>query len=781
MAEKSEFWPEHPLLPRPRWEVVEAAARRRGVTPAEIVEQARALAMKTVADEDRDPLTFGWEPPIWKVADALLDMPFCEGAFLKHVQERFGWDWATWKLRMRERLGFPHPIRFLCIMGGNRSGKSEYSAKRLSQLGHYLDDQRIYAFHMSGQRSVAEQQVLYHKYLPPEWRAQKIKSQDVYISYTKQNGFTNSSFINPKGNPFFFRNYTDERDTALQGIEPTGVGPDELAPVDWVEYMTIRLSNRNGIGILTFTPVRGLTPTVKLFCHQAQVARDIPAFMLPKDGGAADPARALGLSAWEYEELWRAVRDSVGGKKVIPRAVQCRPEDVCAWLEEGEEEVEGGGGRVEGGDGTTKHAEGTKGATERATVHRPFGFGKSMLEPEAGRVFERVPRVLRSVNPDYGVIHFVNDNPWGNPKDVMRKAQSQGRGTVRVLVYGLAEADFSPQFPKFSEKVHVLPDEAIPRVGTNYCLIDPASDRNFFMTWARATEDADYFYREWPGNYWIPDIGVPEPWAIPSGRKEGKNDGDRGRGAFSFGFGLLRYKFEMARLERWDDFLRWLHDCDFNGDEAERAAAVRSGALYPDNDDLREWDERSGGEEPIHARIIDSRAANAFRVERERPVTLLTELEDIGVSCELAPGEGVREGVKLIAGAMDYKGAEEREGEREIDHEGHEEHEEGNKKGGYLNAPRFRIARSMVNTIFAIQTWMNADPDNKSATKDPLDNVRYYYQKGCAVVSAGQYAPRGGFYYGRGGGRGVNTTGGGRRARRLPRPVRAGRRVIFEA
>ena len=75
---------------------------------------------QVIADEKIDPLRKGWEPPIWKICDALLS-----------------WDWLDqeWCERVRLALGFTRIVDILLINGGNRAGKSEYAAKRTMGLG----------------------------------------------------------------------------------------------------------------------------------------------------------------------------------------------------------------------------------------------------------------------------------------------------------------------------------------------------------------------------------------------------------------------------------------------------------------------------------------------------------------------------------------------------------------------------------------------------------------------------------------------------------------------
>ena len=101
-------------------------------------------------------------------------------------------------------------------------------------------------------------------------------------------------------------------------------------------------------------------------------------------------------------------------------------------------------------------------------------------------------------------------------------------------------------------------------------------------------------YREWPGSFEIPGIGVPDPWAKRSSRKGGVNDGDPDLGQRSFGFSFLRYKFEIARLEGWEDFVRW--------ERSGSGTEMDGGWLYPDEDDLMMWNEGNGSRERVAAR-----------------------------------------------------------------------------------------------------------------------------------------------------------------------------------
>jgi hypothetical protein len=241
------------------------------------------------------------------------------------------------------------------------------------------------------------------------------------------------------------------------------------------------------------------------------------------------------------------------------------------------------------------------------------------------------------------------------------------------------------------------------------------------MTWFRRKGKKVWLYREWPGKYAIPGVGIPGPWAIPSGKRDGLNDGDPGEGQKpSFGFGNARYKFEIARLEGWADFVLWREDRD------EKA--------YPKEEELEAWDERMGALEIITSRFMDSRAASAPRTENDRPVTLQTLFDELQVFFFLTPGADIADGVAKINSALDY--------------------EEG------VSGPNFFVSADCENSIYALENWMNADGQH-GACKDPVDLIRYFFMAECEDVGPNDYQGRGGVAYG--------TPGPGSRARRGPR------------
>jgi len=268
--------------------------------------------------------------------------------------------------------------------------------------------------------------------------------------------------------------------------------------------------------------------------------------------------------------------------------------------------------------------------------------------------------------------------------------------------YGHTTAGKARRFPLFDRKVHLIDDAAIPAAGTNYLFIDPAG-RNFFMTWLRCTLSKVYLYREWPGDYDIPGVGVPGPWALPHGKYA---DGQRGPGQESFGFGLADYKAEIARLEGWKDYKP-------RPDDKQAVDWVK--AMFAEN----------GSREVVLRRFLDSRYASQPHIENDRPVTMLVNFAEIGMFFETTPGDEIDEGVQALNDWLRY---------------------DPTKPIDALNSPRLMIAKSCRNTIFAFETW-TGEQGNKGATKDPIDNPRYAALQGISYVPANAYETEGGGSY----------------------------------
>lgn len=573
--------------------------------------------------ERENPLLYGWEPPIWRVCDALLGLDWA-------IPKRYGEDYGE---RMRRALGFEKPVSVLLINGGNRAGKSEYMAKRAMQCLLKYPGTTTWAFHTDGDMSKQYQQPLFWRYMPIEYRGKAIMSQTTYIAYKLKTGFSDHSFILPNLSQCDFRNYAQEKQkieggelgTTEAGARCLGFVADELIPEDWVDTLLLRLVTRAAVGIIGFTPVNGYTGTVKQFVDGSTPVVDSVAYLLPKDGAEPDE--------------------------------QCLVREDCdRWTD-----------------------------------------GNFDLMPTGRRHFERVPRVLRCVDRRKAVVYFhSSDNPYGNPKEVMLSLLAKDTRFKRERFYGVANKLMAGQFPLFNRNVHVVAPDRVPKDGTLYHICDPCDGRNFFMLWIRACADGRaYVEWEWPNAVdEVPGHGVLGEWSLPTGDTR-LLDGRRGPAQNSLGWGLLQYKQEIARIERWEEY-------------SPDATA----------DDVRDWDQyRSASRRwPVFTRYLDARYGNTNSLEADGVRTLFEEFDDIGLTFHETSAEkknSISEGVQMVNAALYYDASK--------------------PVVTSINCPRLFVSANCTNLIFAMQTWTGQD-GGKGAAKDPIDCLRYFFLKKCEHV-----------------------------------------------
>ena len=629
-----------PYLLEPTADQIKAVAVSRGIPEHEAFAMLHARRNEIIRNEANDPLRHQWEPSIWWVCDCLLGVPWIK----KEEADA-----------LRKVLGFENRVRMLLILGGNRAGKSVYMLRTLARLqwddgmAKAWNGVRTWSFHQTHQQSVEYHHAVLYNFLPPELRVKQITS-GVNISYGQKDGFTRDKYVLPNKSEHSFRNYSQDRRDAIEGGEPNAVAADELIPGDWVETLDMRLATRDGFGLIGFTPVDGYSPTVRLFCDGAKVVKQNTAWLLPKDNLPPLEHKALGVSENEYQELLKASEE-----RRKPEVVSCRPEDCRRWLDTG-------------------------------------------LDPETeqGRVFENVPRVLRCAHDGWGVVFFhSNDNPFGNPLVVLNKIKGRTTGYRRERFYGVAEKAVSGKFPLFSEKVHVV--ESVPESGTNYLFVDPSSARPFFMLWIRATPEGDYVYREWPSAEPIPGLGALGAWAEPSGNIT-DYDGKKGPAQKNIGWGFLRYKEEIARLEGWKSYL--------------------SG--QPKDMTYEDWmigmSDTGPSKDNVHERYMDARFGNVRGFEDGGMKTLLESFDDVNLNFfETTSSDGsdsVDTGCNMINDKLFYN----------VD-----------EPVSFLNKPKLFIHSSCKNLIFAMQVYTGLD-GVRGACKDPVDCLRYYYKKNCQYI-----------------------------------------------
>lgn len=195
---------------------------------------------RVIANMKRDPLRFGYEPPIW--------------AEIRWAVANFG---------------------EVLVLGGNRGGKSEVGGKLTNEVIRDREKANVACLHNSAASSVNQQQNRVYTYLPPELRdvGKGGRGDNITnIQYTKANGFTNEKFITPTEDLCMFFNYKQDPGV-LEGYELDWAWGDELITLAFIEALRFRLLDRSGTLFLTFTPVRGYTQVVASFLAGARVLK----------------------------------------------------------------------------------------------------------------------------------------------------------------------------------------------------------------------------------------------------------------------------------------------------------------------------------------------------------------------------------------------------------------------------------------------------------------------------------------------------------------------------
>ena len=680
-----------------------------GVTPAKAAAWARAHGRnvreglrvlgaaleRESARRREDPFAFGYEPPIWYVASALLAGSPVSPGMAARVRERTGLGWEAFAERMRLACGFEAPVRELLIMGANRSGKTDWASKRLvRRLAAGRDEQLVVGAQTRETSRSTQQDRVWH-YLPRDLRARNGERGNVfYLNHKDQTGFTFNKITLDDHSNLRFVTYEQDVNAIMEGPAFDEGWLDEEFGKRWLDALRFRLSSKRGTLIATFTPVSGYTPVVADFLEGMTVTRRTTAYLLPRDGGPPLPHAQLGLT----EAEWEAVKAGEPGG-----APESRPEDCFAWLED---------------DG-------------------PFA------EPEnvaPGRVFETVPRVARKRDGSAAILWFLGrDNPYGAPGRVIEVAAGNVRAeeAIRRRVYGLATQTRGGRF-RFDKARHVRPDAEVPELLARTMVTDPAPERNWFALWMGVDAAGDvWVYREWPGDYEIPGQGVPGDWAVVSDRRGGVNDGDRGPAQEKFGFGLEKYKAEWARLEGWADAAQWAASGSLEvwrfgnleeprslepglspsatvwpfGAHARRAVPARANPLslqasklpaaFPESAEIRAWEAAHGTREPLRRRVIDSRAGSQSKIGFGGDRTLLELCQELCADFVPASGRRIGAGEELINALLDPA------------------------PGGR----RLFVAASCKNTIFALGHLTGAD-GQKGACKEPIDCLRYGLESG---------------------------------------------------
>ncbi|MBQ2630669.1 MAG: hypothetical protein IJG13_13425 [Kiritimatiellae bacterium] len=636
------------LTQPPTAEQIAAFAAQKGVAADKAAALLAEMRERQIALRRDKPYAYGSDPPIWFVAKALMRNPVWSERERQMIRRRLGHCWTAEMFadRMRRKLGFEHPVTKLLIMGSNRSGKTDFAAKLTVQT-MMLGDKKCCSGAQTHHTQKENQMARVWHYMPAELKARNVatkKAKDAVenISYTDKNGFAGSRVTLANKSQLNFITY-EMTTNSLEGVEYDLAWPDEEYGIGHYNLLTTRITSRSGMFLGTFTPLNGYTAPIAAFLNGATTTRWHVAWLRPRDGGEKMPWKELNLTEEEYEKLkaWR--REGQIGDCGVPES---RPEDCFEWLFE-------------------------------------QGDGRDPAKVPQGRAFDAVPRVCVCQGGQAAAVWFYgSDNPYGLPSELIqtKMADENAEEKIYAAVYGMAR-DMKGRLIKTFTEENVIDPSQLPRRLVRFMVVDPAPERNWCMGWYGYDPQTQtlYKYREWPGGYEVPGQGVPGPWVVPSDKNKGMNDGARGDGQTTFGFGYDQIKYEIARLEGWADYERWL-------------AAGNNPMRPPEDEEVEDWDDCDGARERREFRLLDSRAASQSKISRRENQSLLEDLE------ELMGGWQVADGQKLAVGYS-----------RLIDK---------------CRAKKYLVTSDCVNTIACYKLLTGKD-GQKGAAKDPIVCDRY--------------------------------------------------------
>ena len=725
----------HPLLPMVDARRVLAVAEKTGKPPETVFAELVTAREQAIRNEQENPYEYAMEPPMWNLIRAMMGRTLRMTLELKDAMARLCLDLEGIAEGLRAAVGMSHPATTVLALGGNRSGKTTLEMRLFMETLREQAKAIAWAFHSNIEQSRTYHQALAFGLLPAHLRSRDLKTKREYIAYKVKQGFAEESFVLPNLARGVFKSYEMDRSRAIEGGNIEFAAADELVPSDWIETLELRAAEKNGRIMVGFTPLEGYSDTVRMFLDGATWTRTCAGRAVPRDGGDPDIAGDLRLTDEEYAAYSAWVENP---KKAPFPKVFTRWTDVYGWI------------------GTPPD----KPTKETVEETRPQGAAA-----KTARKWMTVPIVAKSADPEERrmVVWFHSrENPWGNPLGVWKLIARMSAEDRCRRFYGLASKSYAVVAAKFNRGVHVLPEGAMPKEGTDYLLIDPCGSRNWAMAWVRCTRDGIYFVEEWPSQiYEVPGYGVLGAWAVPDGKKK---DGRPGPAQKTLGWGVLSYKAEVARVEGWkcwkegwtnEEVKGWERGGNGEGEESshrgtedtEKRGREEGGSHRGTESTEKRGREEGGshrgtestekrGEEESSHRGTDSteKRGRRLRVWREyvdaryaaTPTqgdvglrTLLDELHDVGWWVEAATTtaavdgrQAITEGTGLINTALDY---------------------DQNRPLGFDNRPRLYFSDRCKNLIYAMENHTGED-GQKGATKDFFDLIRMALLVECCYV-----------------------------------------------
>lgn len=294
---------------------------------------------------------------------------------------------------------------------------------------------------------------------------------------------------------------------------------------------------------------------------------------------------------------------------------------------------------------------------------------KSVAAPLLGGM--KVPVIQESISRPGAIIYYFHteDNAFIDTSDFTAKIKGRPRDEILARAYGIPTKSIASVFPGFNKEVNVIKHEKLPWLNlkkdkngddipyrvTRYMVVDPAGSKNWAMIWVAIDAAGTWWvYREWP-DY--------DDWALPGSTAEGK-PGPAQKGSKK---GISEYVETIKAAE---------------------------------------------GEEEIFERYIDPRLGAAEKQSMDGASTIISDLDDAGMTMIPAPGVEIENGLQLINNLLAY---------------------DENKPIDSLNGPKLYISDRCNNMIFAMAEYTGKG-GRLEATKDFVDCLRYLCTANCEYM-----------------------------------------------
>jgi phage terminase large subunit-like protein len=299
-----------------------------------------------------------------------------------------------------------------------------------------------------------------------------------------------------------------------------------------------------------------------------------------------------------------------------------------------------------------------------------IGKVKTLRKRKSELLRREIPVAQESLSRKSTRIYYfwTQDNPW-IPPDTIDNLRGRPVEEILSVAHGIPTKPALSKFPKFDDTIHVIPHDSLPWLRprkddepemefTRYHVIDPSGRKPWAMLWAAVDAAGKiYIYREYP------DIGYGS-WGEQSEKPEGK----AGPAQKPNGFGIMDYV----------DMIKTAEDT-----------------------------------EEMFERLIDPRLGAATTQAKEGATSIISELDEAGLTYLAAPGLHIDHGLSLINDRLSY---------------------DTNAPVSAMNSPHLFISDRCENLIECLKNYTGAG-GNDEVWKDFIDCVRYLLENGADFVS----------------------------------------------